>query len=174
MSGRTSILGILRRRRASVGRFVLVWFALAAASVGAAPCFAMMVSAGPAAHHDAAMHHASQPASAAHHHGDDHSAPTAQLESPAQPSSCAHCPLAMAMAGHDSTASHSFCSAADDVSDAGKPSVPTTAFKLVLSVPIVELLPFDPGPSLARDRQRPRDADVTSIAINLRHCVFLI
>jgi hypothetical protein len=160
MSGRTSILGILRRRRAGLGRFVLAWFALAAASAGAAPCFAMTASSAPAAQHD--------------HHAHDHSAPQAQPESPAQPSPCTHCPLAATMAGHTSTASHAFCSAADDASDGGKPSVPTTALKLVLSVPIVELLPFDPGPSLARDRQRPRDADVTSIALNLRHCVFLI
>ena len=179
MSGRTSILGIFRRHRAGVGRAVLAWFALAAASVGAAPCFAMTVSSAAAAQHDAATDHGTAPASAEHHHthaaGHDQSPSTLHSDSPAQlPSPCAHCPLTAAMADHSSTASHSFCSAADDVSDGGKPSVPTTAFKLVLSVPIVELLPFDPKPSLVRERPRPPDADVISIALNLRHCVFLI
>ena len=176
MSRRTSILGILRRRRAGVGRFVLAWFALAAGSAGAAPCLAMTVSSASVEHHDTGMHHgdagAGQHEHAAVH---DHSASTAQPKSPLEPASpCVHGPLAATMAGHGSSESHSFCSATDDVSDGGKPSAPTTAFKLVLSVPIVELLPFDPGPSLAREQQRPCDADVTSIALNLRHCVFLI
>ena len=78
------------------------------------------------------------------------------------------------MAGDGSTSSHVFCSAGDDVSDGGKPSTPAAAFKTILSAPIVELLPFDHGPSLARDKQRPRDAAATSIALNLRHCVLLI
>jgi hypothetical protein len=149
---------------------VLAWFVLASASVGAAPCFAMTLSATPAEHHGGTVR-----ATVAHDHSHaaahDDSAPS---EQPDRPTPCKHCPLSVAMAGSGSTSSHAFCSAADDVSDGGKPSVPPIAFKTILSVPIVELLPFDQGPSLTREKQRQPDAATTSIALNLRHCVFLI
>ena len=180
MSGRTSFIGTLRRRKASVGRVVLAGFVLASASFGAAPCFAMALSAPVSAQHAApADHdHGALHATASHDrsHAPAHDRPAGPSEQhehqPATP--CAHCPLSIAMAGAGSTGSHAFCSAVDDVSDGGKPSPPPAASKTVLSLPIIELLPFDHGPSRALDKRRPRDAAAPSIALNLRHCVFLI
>jgi hypothetical protein len=178
MTGRTSFIGTLRRRKASVGRVVLAWFVLATASFGAAPCFAMAVSGPASAEHatSADRDHTGSHATASHDrmHAHDHSAGASEQHDQQPSTPCAHCPLSIAMAGAGSTSSHAFCSAVDDVSDAGKPGATPVALKTVLSLPIIELLPFDHGPSRARDKQRPRDAAAPSIALNLRHCVLLI
>lgn len=152
---------------------MLAWFALAAASAGAAPCFAMAASgdfvADHAAAHDAAAQH-----DGSHSSSHDHAVHGAEPEQPAAPpSSCPHCPPGAMLATDGGTGSHSFCSAGDDVADGAKPSVPPT-FKTNLSLPLIELGPIDPGLRPVRDQHRPPDATATSVALNLRHCVFLI
>jgi hypothetical protein len=197
MSGRTSVLSILRRRRAGVGRFVLAWFVLASASASAAPCFAMALSPTPAAastHHDNGAAHAvtghdhahavTHDQSAAHDYSAAHdqsaahdhsprSEPANQSPSHGPTSPCTHCPLSVAMVA-GSTNAHAFCSAADDVAESGKPSAPPLAFKAILSPPIVVLVPVECGPGLARGKQGQPNAAATSVRLNLRHCVFLI
>ena len=200
MSQRTSVLGILRRRRAGVGRFVLAWFVLASASASAAPCFAMALSSTPAAsaaastHHDNGAAHAmtghdhahavTHDHSAAHDHSPAHVHSAAHDHSPrsepANPSPshgptspCMHCPLSVAMVA-GSTNSHAFCSAADDVAESGKSSAPPLAFKAILSPLIVVLVPVECGPGLPGGKQVQSNAAATSVRLNLRHCVFLI
>jgi hypothetical protein len=180
MGWRTNLLGILRRRRAGVGRFVLAWFVLASASAPAAPCFAMALAATPAAYAAATTHHdrASPHAAAGHEnsHSTAHHHPVAseQPDPPRDPPSpCTHCPLSLAMAGGWAS-SHALCSAADDVAEGGKPSAQPIAFKTILSAPIIVLVPVDPGPRFIRGKQLPSDCAATSLRLNLRHCVFLI
>jgi hypothetical protein len=138
----------------------------------------MALPATPAQH---AAPHDDPRATASDHHShapayDGHPVPSRQHDTAHQPSvvPCTHCPLSAAMAGGGSTGLHALCSVADDVSDGGKPSAPPIPFKTTLAAPIVELLPFDHGPGLGRDRQRPSDAVASSSAPNLRHCVLLI
>jgi hypothetical protein len=168
------MFAILRRRRAGLGTLVLAWFALASASFGAAPCLAMAQSGSPPAQHAAAP-----PSATGHHHSPamahDHAATQATPDATPQPSNpCVHCPPSTAMAHDGTTSSHGLCAAADDAADGAKPTVPPVALKSLHAVPILEVLPFDHGPRLVLDQHRLLRAPATSIALNLRHCVFLI
>jgi hypothetical protein len=78
------------------------------------------------------------------------------------------------MSENGSSSSHAFCSASDDASDGAKPSWSLPAFKHVLSTALVELLPLESRHSFSSALQSPTDAVCPSVALNLRHCVFLI
>jgi hypothetical protein len=169
MSGPTELLGKLRRRRATLGRSVLVLFALASFSAGAAPCFAMAASTAPdvqhhAAHQAGAPSHAHPPA-ASHEHG----APAHRGEH----APCPHCPLTTAPASSAASA-HSFCSAGDDAADSAKSVTTLPSFKHASLAAVVELLPVDREPRSPPPRQPPTEVAAPSVALNLRHCVFLI
>ncbi len=165
------LFSVLRRHKAGVGRLVLVWFALAAATASAAPCVAMsFASDAPAAHHDGAHADANHHAHAVAHDHASHEAPADP--SPASP--CPHCPLAGAMAGSAVAGSHSLCAAGDDVADGGKAGVSVPSLKYVPAAVTVAPLPIDAGPSPASQHQRLRGAATSAIALNLRYCVFLI
>jgi hypothetical protein len=73
-----------------------------------------------------------------------------------------------------SSGSHAFCSAADDLADSGKAGTSPPLFKHVLSTVPVQLLPVPIRPSLARSALPPVEATAPRVALNLRHCVFLI
>lgn len=167
-----NIFRTLRRYRASVGRLALAWFAFAAASAGAAPCFAMAAAESAPAHHDrphadlAAGHHHLHPAA-------DDRAPPAAADDHSAATPCAHCPLAMAMSSGTATGSHSLC-AGDEVADGGKPGVSVPAFQLLPALATVHPPPIDVRPSRAYRQQRPSGAAGAAVALNLRYCVFLI
>jgi hypothetical protein len=172
MTERSNILRHLRRRRASLGRLVWGLFAFASVSAGAAPCFAMSVAAAPVEHHHAPR--TSAPPGHDHAHSAAHDHAVAEPPGEHSPSSpCPHCPLSVAMADASSS-SHSLCSAADDASDGGKPSVSLPLFKHVAWVTRVELSPPALEPSTAWIRHLAVDETAHSVALNLRHCVFLI
>ena len=165
------ILGRLRRRRATWGRVVLALFALAAFSAGAAPCFAMAASSTPVVQHHGA-HSAGAPTHA-HTHGaaHEHGTPSAEVEH--APTPCPHCPLTVALAG-SATSAHSFCSAADDASDGSNAVTTLPVLKHVPLAAVVEILPVNRNPSPSSPRQPPTEVAAPSVALNLRHCVFLI
>jgi hypothetical protein len=78
------------------------------------------------------------------------------------------------MPGHSVSGAHAFCAAWDDVSDHSQPSVSLPLLKH-LALPVA----FEPPPSIALRsptiRPSPPPALArASVALNLRHCVFLI
>jgi hypothetical protein len=105
-------------------------------------------------------------------HGDD--SPGSHEQSPQPfPEYCPHCHTAQAMPNHASSSAHAFCSAFNDVSDQSSSSVPTFA-KHIFLVAAFETLPplaFHPPP---RHITRKIDPTRGAVALNLRHCVFLI
>jgi hypothetical protein len=119
-------------------------------------------------HHEMAGHHDHSPAAADAHHTMS-SGETDHGSSP-----CPHCPLAGAMPGEPSPGSHALCSAGDDVADSGKTGVSVPVFKHVLSVPIVQVSVIHSHSSHAWTKQIPVDVTSPTVALNLRHCVFLI
>jgi hypothetical protein len=171
MTGSGNIFRILRRRRASLGRFILVLFAFTAASAGAAPCFSMSRS-------DASAHHDVNDVASvtSHEHSQavrhDHSATANQPHGSHSP--CPHCPVGAAMSDDASSSSHAFCSASDDASDSTKPSWSPPTVKHLLSTGLIQLLPVDPRPKLRAARLPPPDTACSSVPLNLRNCVFLI
>ena len=78
------------------------------------------------------------------------------------------------MAGAPSLGSHALCSAGDDVVDSAKTGVSVPVFKHLLTTPIVQFSVIHSHPSHARTKQIPVDATGPTVALNLRHCVFLI
>ena len=179
MTRPTNTFRILRRHRAGLGRFVLVLFALASASAGAAPCLAMAAPDATAAHHSDA-HVAPMgtgTSAAAHDHSHavepDHSTPAADQDGGSH-GPCSHCPPSVGMTANASSGSHALCSATDHASDGAKPGWSPPVFKDVLATALIELLPIEPRPPLAFAQLRPPEATSRSVALNLRHCVFLI
>src|SRR5690349_22814947 len=174
MRSRSTILGRFRRRSVGLGRVALAWFALAAASAGATPCFAMTASGEAVAHHgasdDAVAPHDHSP----HHDhslssGHEHAMHGAGHDEPAAPQSpCPHCPPAAMPATDGAPGAHSFCSAGDDVVDGAKPNVLST-FKTHLSLPLLELGAIELEPRPVRDNHRPPELAAASVALNLRH-----
>lgn len=164
-----NILRRLRRRRASTGRLVLILFAFATASAGAAPCFAMSAP-------DAVVHEGSGPAAVIHDHshggGHDHAAAGDEHQKPHSP--CPHCPMGAGAHGNASSGSHAFCSAGDHASDGAKPTWSPPALKDVLSTALIQILPEYRPPRFASALQPRSDAAFPSVALNLRHCVLLI
>jgi hypothetical protein len=163
---------VLRRHRAGLGRLVLAWFALAAATAGAAPCFAMSLGVTPAAQHEVADTHG---AASGHSHSatHDHAVRAAPADhSPVSP--CPHCPLAATISGDPSTSSHSFCASGDDTADGGKAGVALPSFKYVPPGVILAPPPIDPGNSRASRQRCPGGAAASAVALNLRYCVLLI
>jgi hypothetical protein len=133
----------------------------------------MATSAAPTEHHAGA--HAAATANAhAHEHSAMHGThgqaePAAPRDPLTRP--CAHCPLSAVMFGE--TGSHSACSVGDDASDA-KPAVAVPSFKHAQFIASFDPPLLDPEPSPAWTRQCRVDAAAPSVALNLRHCVFLI
>lgn len=174
MIRRINILASLRRRRATLGRLVCLLFAFATITAGAAPCFAMAASPESVAdpgvsHHEMAGHHDHSHALAGAH---DHTMSSGETDHGSKP--CPHCPLSSSMAGEGSLGSHALCSAGDDVADSGKTPVSVPVFKHLLSAPIVHLPAFHSHPSHAWTKQLAVAATGQVVALNLRHCVFLI
>jgi hypothetical protein len=177
MARPTNTFRILRRHRAGLGRFVLVLFALAAASAGAAPCLAMALPNAAGVHHGDAHVAPMGTSAAAHDHSHavehDHSTPAADQEGGSH-GPCSHCPLSAGMTANASSGSHASCSVSDHASDGAKPGGSPPVFKHVLATALIELLPIEPRPRLAFAQQPPPEATSPSVALNLRHCVFLI
>jgi hypothetical protein len=177
MTGPTNTLRILRRHRAGLGRFVLVLFALASAGAGAAPCLAMAAPAATAAHHSDAHSAPMGTSAAAHDHSHavehDQSTPAADQDGGSH-GPCTHCPLSVGMTANASSGSHALCSATDHASDGAKPGWSPPVLKHVLATALIELLPIEPRPRLAFAQQPRLEATSPSVALNLRHCVFLI
>jgi hypothetical protein len=176
MIGRTNILAMIRRRRDSLGRLVLVFFAVASVTIGAVPCVAMgaATKGDPASHHGAS-HSGSALGSHDHSHPATHGGATQPDESPHSPNHCPHCPLSTSMPGHNADNAHSFCAAVDDTSDRAQPSPPPLLHKHVPLAPLLELAPPPsvlPPPGIAASRMLV--PAFSPVALNLRHCVFLI
>jgi hypothetical protein len=180
---RIDILETIRKRRARLGGFVLAFFALASVATSAAPCFAMAVAHADSPAEHAVAHSGSLPAAGhdslhAAGHDQSHLAAHDGFTPPDGSSDprnhCPHCPLAPSMPGHGPDATHSFCSVVDDASDVAQPSGSYLVPKYVPLTPIFEL----PPPSLLRPpgirASRVLAPTISSIALNLRHCVFLI
>ena len=173
MHARESVLAVLRRQRARLGRFVVAWFAVASFTITGAPCFAMASAKADHGehaadthdhgHHDHAMAHGDSGPAVGHDHG-----PTQN-----GPAHCPHCPLAAAMPNHAPSSDHAFCSAFDE--GAGQTNFTALSFaKHVLLAPTFEAPPplvFRPPP-----RSSPSVISVqrSAIAVNLRNCVLLI
>jgi hypothetical protein len=175
---RTNILAVLRRQRDRLGRLLAVGFAVASFASAGAPCLAMASSSHGSSNHAAAQpiahhEHGAQAHSADHGHGGI-IVQTAAPE-PQRAVHCPHCPLPDAIPGHVSPADgHSFCSAYDDVADQTSGGSPPSFVKHVLLIAAFEIPPplglHPPRSRTTRELARAR----TSIALNLRHCVFLI
>jgi hypothetical protein len=171
MHRRKNMLAAIRRRRDSLGRVVVALFAAASFALGGAPCLAMAGSSAGATGEAAAAqgsHHAG-----AHEHSAQHdhagSAEHGGLGNPA-PARCPHCPPAGPMPGHVSSSAHSFCSAVDDVSDQ-TPPVPAKHVPPVATFETPRPLSFhSPPPLFARSSVPLR----STVALNVRHCVYLI
>jgi len=194
MNRRTPILARLRKHRFGLGRAALAVFAVASVAAGAAPCFAMAVAgpADPVADHaaqhgtDRSVQHGAdhsvaddtQAGHVAHQHTRASATTEAGTASPAShhntPHHCPHCPLAASMAGHESSNSHAFCSAVDATSDQVQPSASPAVLKHALLLATLEIphaLPLRLPDAVITRTRAPRYA---AVAINLRHCVFLI
>jgi hypothetical protein len=175
MIRRTSLLSRLRRQGKRLGRFVLAIFALASFTSAGAHCFAMVPTAS-LAQADENPHAEIHADTHAHEYAMSHGDRGADADEQTKhdyPDHCPHCPLAGAMADHVPSNAHAFCSAFDDASDHSSSSLPALA-KHVVPVAAFELiapLAFHPPP-------RPRAREVAStrrtVALNVRHCVFLI
>ena len=175
MNPRVRIFARLRRHRTSLGRFVLAMFAGASLVSSAAPCFAMAAEAAPVtAEHVAHPNdtpsgdHCSHSSGATGH---GHQGPAAPQDFPGK--HCPHCSLSASMPGHDSSA-HSFCSVSDASSDQSQPP-PSAFFKPMAATIVLEVVPLS---SLLHARGvaplRFSPARAPSVALNVRHCVFLI
>jgi hypothetical protein len=175
MIGRTNLLAMIRRRRASLGRLVLASFAVASITIGALPCFAMGVATkgAPVAHHGAA-HSDSASGNHEHSHPATHPGATPLAGSPHSPSHCPHCPQSASMPGHASGNSHSLCAAVDDTSDRTQSSTLPLHLKHLLLAPLLELAPPSLHPPPGIPASRMLVPPCSSVALNLRHCVFLI
>jgi hypothetical protein len=180
MHRRKSILAALRKQRDSVGRCVVVLFAFASLALSGGPCLPMATAstAPPAAeealahglHHLSASDHSIEPDHAVAH---GHAAASPAKAQHSAPAHCPHCPLTAAMAGHAPSSAHSFCSAVDGVADQTAASSLPTFAKVVLAGATFEI----PLPSSWRPppiRFIPAVSPPTTVALNVRHCVFLI
>jgi hypothetical protein len=173
---RNNILAALRRRRKSLGRFVASLFALASLTIASAPCFAMTAQAADA-QVDVAEHSSHESHEMHSHQQGDHGNASHSIEHQAAservPKPCPHCPLGTAQS-HSGSGDHSFCSAFDEPSDQTSVTWQPPAAKYVLLVAT-----FESPPPLTIQRRSTRPPPglahwQSPIALNLRHCVFLI
>ena len=169
MSSRSSVLVRLRRARAGAARYVAALLAVAYLAAGVAPCVA--AASLPAAD-DVAQEHAhhahEQGASAAgSHHGHEAGVPS---QHDGNGESCPHCLWdGGAARGHGD---HSTCTALEDLTNVApqaKAAPPALA-------PPLGLAAFTLPPPLAPPLAHPpwRSAQLSSVPLNVRHCVFLI
>jgi hypothetical protein len=180
MHRRKNILAALRKQRARLGRCVVILFAFASLALSGAPCFAMATaSPGPATDEAApahGLHHASasdHSMAAEHAVAHDHAAEALAKPQPSAPAHCPHCPLTAAMPGHSPSSAHSFCSAVDEGADQTSASSLPAFAKVAPAVNTFEI------PALSSWRPPPiRSIAAVSppitVALNVRHCVFLI
>jgi hypothetical protein len=173
-----NLLAWLRRQREGLGRVVVVSFAAASFALTSAPCFAMA-----AASTDAAV---AAPATVSHHpaghessghHAHDAAAPAAPAahggtDAPGSVH-CPHCPAAGVMPGHTSSSAHSACSAAVDVADQTSSSPPAFAKHVPLVATFETPLPLALRPPAAQLTKTPAPHR-SAVALNVRHCVYLI
>jgi hypothetical protein len=174
MHRRKNILAAIRQRRGSLGRSVVVLFASASFALGGAPCAAMAMSASGAADEPAGLRTSKQADAHEHSVHQDHAGSPArgEPENPA-PARCPHCPPMGAMHGHASSSAHSFCSA-DDGSDQNLPGASPASAKhapLVATFETPRSLSFHPPPLRFTRSSVPLRS---TVALNVRHCVFLI
>jgi hypothetical protein len=169
MSSRSSVLVRLRRSRAGAARYVAALFAVAYLAAGVAPCVAaasLPAADGAAQGH---AHHAHEHADSAagSHHGHEDGVPS---QHDGNGENCPHCPLdGGAARGHGD---HSTCAALEDLTNvAPQAKVAPPALAPPLS-PAAFTLP----PPLASPPANPpwRSARLSSVPLNVRHCVFLI
>lgn len=179
MKRRINWLGVLRRQRSGLGRFVLAFFAVATVTMTGAPCFAMAAGAqvSPAMHHEGM--HAGMTMVAHDHshfaHASEHGA-SSPHGSPDPSHQCPHCPLAAPMSGYTTTSgSHAVCAGLGGASDQAQAGVTMPPFKHIAAAP-----QFEPAasavlrpPGTARAFVPPALAR-PSVPLNVRHCVFLI
>jgi hypothetical protein len=171
-SRRGNLFSALRRQRARLGRFPVALFALMSMLLPGAPCFGMVVAGATSELAAASDAHASHDAHDHEHANVDETNAVGQQSSDEHSSGhCPHCPLTGAIA-HTPSGAHSFCSADDAVATEPSPSPPiakhvavATAFE---TMPHVALHP--PPRYMARQIAPTRSA----VALNVRHCVFLI
>ena len=177
-----SLLQRLRKSKATVVRIVAPLLAVVWFGASASTCVAMVIAAPPvesagvaAAHAGADAEHGEQHQTAVSH--DQHHGSQAADEDHDRPSSshgaCPHCPGATG-AAHDGTATmHVVCSAVSAFADG---ATAATVLKLDLkyaptaSVMVAAPVPGPAPSAILRAPPPPR----CSVALNLRHCVFLI
>jgi hypothetical protein len=169
---RIHLLARLRRRRQIIARVLLPLATVAWLGCGAAPCLAAVASsASGAGTHGHSPTQRPQPAEhgAAHHavaHGAGHSTHGAPADSQGapvdSPTGCPHC-----AAGNGHVAAQPDC--ADPAAAAAvKPRLELAP--QIFALPAVWL----PPPRTTRPHPRPPPPALEPIALNLRHCVFLI
>ena len=170
MNRRTSVLAVLRRQRARLGRFVVACFALASFTITGAPCFAMATAKADAGEHVAHSHGHGDHGHAMHQ-GDN--GPAMQHDHRSGAPHCPHCPLSAAMPNHSPSSDHSFCSAYDERADQTCFSPPSLAKHVLLAPTLETPLPliFHPPP---RSSAHTTGIQHSAVALNLRNCVLLI
>lgn len=196
MNRRVNILANLRRRSVRLGRAMLALFVAASITASASPCLAMGSAAQAAdeaqtalAAHVAHASHAAHDHTTAHgalfshaHAATDHVASDGSAAHPAAHDSgsvhshghCPHCPASAAASGEAAAGAHAFCSASDGLSDSGQSSAPRLLLDHLALLAHFELPPaplLRPASAAISHAVRPAYA---SVALNLRHCVFLI
>lgn len=193
MKRHTNILSRFRPRRSRVGRAILALFVAASLTAGASPCPAMNAPSAAANGDPVAVPHEHTGATghehahgAAMHDGHDGTPPSALAAhlharpmSPADasaahhpPGHCPHCPQSSLLT-HSTDGSHRFCAVDDATSNTHSGASLT---------PLPHALPFELAaefsiPSLLRPPDIPFARVVRApsrVALNLRHCVFLI
>jgi hypothetical protein len=182
MKGRANILAKLRRRRAGLGSLVLALFTTTNLIASATPCLAMTLTALQAPDGSTTTHDSS--GSAPHQrHAHAHAAPNAAHDpaghgptrADTHPLSehCPHCPLSASMTAH-SGGTHQSCTVLDGVSAKAPLSASQLPLKYALATTDLEISP----PSLLRPPDTPLAHAVpraySHVALNVRHCVFLI
>lgn len=165
MNDRANILVRLRRWRRGAARYVIGVFAVAYLSAGVAPC----AMAATRATHD--MHVTSHEHLGVAHEHHAHGVGVATHESVPAPADhgsehCPHCPPGT---HGDDTACFALEGltnvAASHAKDASQPVTPALV-AAVFTLPPVPAAPWPPPPL--------RVARVTSVPLNVRHCIFLI
>jgi hypothetical protein len=172
---RNSVLAALRRQRDRLGRFVVALFAVASMTITGAPCFAMAVELATPQVDEAAQSNRSHDAHAHEHavdHG-DHGSVDQDNHAQRSPAHCPHCPMSTTP-GHAMPSAHSFCSAFDDFSDQASVGSQPPLVKHVLLIATYEpqrTLILRPPPTPLTRVTMPNHS---AVALNVRHCVFLI
>lgn len=171
----------LRKRQRAAAAALLPLLVTVWVSAAASACPRMAVdshdhaatAAVPAEHHSAGHDHAQAP------HGlHGHSADGASHASTGPERShrgCPHCPAPADGSFPDASATHVVCALLDDVSDAGAQSsvYPSQLEQLAPAAQPIYVSPLESRSFILRSRSTTAPI-YRSVALNLRHCVFLI